>query len=215
MWPWMPLTVKRPLMVPRRPFLIMSPVRSTEVGSPTMHQSKRWPRWRSASQTTTVPSRAGPSSSLVSKNAMSMLGCGVCAKNSSQATTMAASEVFMSLAPRPNKWPSRCVGTKGSLVQAARSPVGTTSVWPANTKTWASVRPQRRIAHRLLTRPSAGPLSMASHTKPSGVKRCAIIGKQPWSFGVTEGRAMSASASRRVACGSDIVAGPISRATGR
>ena len=130
---------------------------------------------------------------------MSMLGCGVCAKNSSQATTMAASEVFMSLAPRPNKWPSRCVGTKGSLVQAARSPVGTTSVWPANTKTWASVRPQRRSAHRLLTRPSAGPLSMASHTKPSGVKRCAIIGKQPWSLGVTEGRAMSASASRRVA----------------
>ena len=88
-------------MVPRRPFLIMSPVRSTEVGSPTMHQSSRSPRCLSRSQTTTVPSSAGPSSSLVSRKAMSMAGSGWVATNSSQATTMAASEVFMSLAPRP------------------------------------------------------------------------------------------------------------------
>ena len=101
MWPWMPLTVSLPLRVPRRPFLIMSPVRSTEVGSPTMHQSSRSPRCWSASQTTTVPSSAGPSSSLVSRKAMSMPGCGCAATNSSQAITMAAIEVFMSLVPRP------------------------------------------------------------------------------------------------------------------
>ena len=41
MWPWTPLTVSRPDSVPRRPFLIMSPSRSTEVGSPTMQASSR------------------------------------------------------------------------------------------------------------------------------------------------------------------------------
>ena len=34
--PGSPLTVSLPDMVPRRPFLIMSPVRLTDVGSPTM-----------------------------------------------------------------------------------------------------------------------------------------------------------------------------------
>jgi hypothetical protein len=35
---------------------------------------------------------------------------GCAARNSSVATTIAASEVFMSLAPRPKSRPSRCVG---------------------------------------------------------------------------------------------------------
>ena len=60
-----PRTVTLPVRLPRRPFLIMSPSRSTEVGSPTMQKSSRSPRAASCSQTTTVPSMLGPSSSLV------------------------------------------------------------------------------------------------------------------------------------------------------
>ena len=115
-------------MEPRRPFLIMSPVRSTEVGSPTMHQSSRSWRRVSSRHTITVPSVAGPSSSLVIRNAMSIPGWGWPATNSSQATTMAASEAFMSLAPRPYSLPLRWLGTKGGLPQASNGPVGTTSV---------------------------------------------------------------------------------------
>ncbi|MCY1545035.1 hypothetical protein D9M68_809530 [compost metagenome] len=184
-------------MVPRRPFLIMSPVRSTEVGSPTMHQSSRSPRLCSSRQTITVPSLAGPSSSLVSRKAMSIGGLGFAARNSSQATTMAASEVFMSLAPRPKSLPSRCEGTKGSLPQASSGPVGTTSVWPAQTRVGCWPVPRR--AQRLVTRKSAGPLSMVSQTKPSARRRSAIRAWQPSSSGVTEGRAINSSVRRRVA----------------
>ena len=66
-----------------------------------MQQSSRSPRARSVSTTRTVPSTAGPSSSLVSRKASVNGVSGVLAMNSSQATTMAASEVFMSLVPRP------------------------------------------------------------------------------------------------------------------
>ncbi len=79
----------------------MSPVLRTEVGSPTMHQSSVSPRAASCSTTTLVPSTEGPSSSLVSRKASAMAGSGVAARNSSTATTKAAMEVFMSLAPRP------------------------------------------------------------------------------------------------------------------
>jgi hypothetical protein len=71
MWAWMPLTVSLPVRLPRRPFLIMSPSFSTEVGSPTMQKSSFSPRFSSCSQTTTVPSTLGPSSSLVIRKAMS------------------------------------------------------------------------------------------------------------------------------------------------
>ncbi len=125
-------------MLPRRPFLIMSPTRSTEVGSPTMHQSSRSPRSRRRSQTTAVPSTEGPSSSLVSSSAIDNAGSGWAARNSSAATTKAAIEVFMSAAPRPYSLPSRCAGVNGSLVHCSSGPVGTTSVWPANT----TVRPR-------------------------------------------------------------------------
>jgi hypothetical protein len=53
---------------------------------------------------------------------------GCAARNSSVATTIAASEVFMSLAPRPKSRPSRCVGVNGSLCHWVSGPVGTTSV---------------------------------------------------------------------------------------
>ena len=52
---------------------------------------------------------------------------------------MAASEVFMSQAPRPYSTPSRWVGTKGSLCHCCTGPVGTTSVWPANTRVGAGL----------------------------------------------------------------------------
>ena len=163
MWPWIPLTVSLPLIVPRRPFLIMSPVRSTDVGSPTMHQSSFSPRAFNASQTLTVPSTAGPSSSLVKSKAILKAGSDWAAKNSSIETTMAASEVFISLLPRPNNLPSRWVGVKGSLLHLAIGPVGTTSVWPANTNVFALVILLRLMAHKLLTRNVSGPLSMRSH----------------------------------------------------
>ena len=47
------------------------------------------------------------------------------------AVTIAATDVFMSAAPRPNRLPSRSVGENGSLVQRSSGPGGTTSTWPA------------------------------------------------------------------------------------
>ncbi len=190
--------MRRPLMVPRRPFLIMSPVRSTDVGSPTMHQSRRSPRSRSNSTTTLVPSTEGPSSSLVSSRAMSKEGAGVSARNSSSATTKAAMEVFMSLAPRPYSLPSRCVGTKGGLLHCSSGPVGTTSVWPAKTSTGRSAPVPERRAQRLRTRKLSGPLSMRSQAKPMGCRASARSSRQPASSGVTEGRLISCSVSCRV-----------------
>ena len=53
------------------------------------------------------------------------------ATNVSIAVTKAASEAFMSAAPRPYSQPSRSTGTNGSDVHCSRGPVGTTSVCPA------------------------------------------------------------------------------------
>src|SRR5450830_620490 len=74
-----------------------------------------------------VPSVAGPSSSLVMRKPMEPLWSGWAATNSSTATTIAAIEVFMSDAPRPNSLPSRCVGTNGGDCHLSTGPVGTTS----------------------------------------------------------------------------------------
>ena len=114
----------------------------------------------------TVPSVAGPSSSLVIRNAIEPLWPGCAAMNSSQATTIAAIEVFMSAAPRPYSLPSRRVGVNGCECHWSTGPVGTTSVWPANTNTGDAV-PLR--AHRLVT-----PFdSMVSQRKPSGASSSA------------------------------------------
>src|SRR5512140_605863 len=198
MWPCTPWTASRPLMLPRRPFLIVSPTRSTEVGSPTMHQSSRSPRSRRRSQTTAVPSTEGPSSSLVSSSAIDNAGSGWAVRNSSAATTKAAIEVFMSAAPRPYSLPSRCAGVNGSLVHCSSGPVGTTSVWPANTtvrpRPGSASRRPGRLAHRLVTRKVFGPLSMVSATKPSGFRRSPTMRWHCPSSGVTERRAISCSA---------------------
>ena len=128
MWPCLPLMVKRPLIVPRRPFFIMSPKLSNEVGSPTMHQSSICPLFFSHSTTFTVPSFAGPSSSLVISSAMLCCGFGFVCKNCSIEVTNAAIEAFISAAPRPYSKPSRMVGSNGSLAHFSTGPVGTTSV---------------------------------------------------------------------------------------
>src|SRR5437868_12336168 len=176
----------------------MSPTRSTEVGSPTMQQSRRSPLALSHSTSLTVPSTAGPSSSLVIISAMDPACRGCAATNSSMATTMAAMEVFMSAAPRPYSLPSRCVGAKGSLCHWASGPVGTTSVWPANASSGAAASAPRRTAQRLVTRKSSGPLCIVSQTKPSGLSRSMIRGWKPPSFGVRDRQAISCSVNCKV-----------------
>ena len=148
MCPWTPCTASRPLSEPRRPCLIVSPARSSLDGSPTTHQSIE-----SASRSITrrVPSSAGPSSSLVTRNAIDPRGSGRRAVNRSQAVTIAARLPFMSAAPRPWRKPSRRTGSNGGVVQASSGPGGTTSVWPRNTNRGGSV-PLR--AQRLLTAPN-------------------------------------------------------------
>ena len=182
----------------------MSPVRSTDVGSPTMQKSGASPRWRNASTTTTVPSTAGPSSSLVSRKAMPSGESGFVERNSSAATTIAASEVFMSAAPRPYRRPSRWAGVNGWLRHWSSGPVGTTSVWPANAMVLVAFcgRPVLgpvRFAHKFRTRWPAGPLSISSQANPRGRRRSTISSMQPASSGVTEGREIRCSARRRVA----------------
>ncbi len=100
---------------PRRPFLIVSPRRLTQVGSPTMQKSMVSLRALSASTTRTVPSTASPSSSEVSSRASEFSSrarenSALVARRPirrSSATTQAAIELFMSAAPRPYRWPSR------------------------------------------------------------------------------------------------------------
>ena len=55
------------------------------------------------------------------------------------AAAKAAMALFMSLAPRPISKPSSMRPAKGSALQAAGSPGGTTSVWPAKQRTGAVV----------------------------------------------------------------------------
>jgi hypothetical protein len=66
-----------------------------------MHQSIRSPRPPSVSITLAVPSTAGPSSSLVNRNARLPLKPGFAARKVSAATIIAAMPPFMSAAPRP------------------------------------------------------------------------------------------------------------------
>ena len=99
--------------------------------------------------------------------------------NDSVATTMAARLDFMSAAPRPNKKPSRSVGTNGSLSQCSRGPGGTTSVCPANTRSGPSLP---RVAHRLRTSSAC----KHSQVNPILASRSAMSGWHPSSAGVTD-----------------------------
>ncbi|MNB97626.1 hypothetical protein D3C75_448580 [compost metagenome] len=88
-------------MEPRRPFFTTSPTTAVEEGSPTMHQRIFSLRASRVSMTRTVPLMKGPSSSEVMRKAMEPLWSGCSATKRSVATTMAASDPFMSAAPRP------------------------------------------------------------------------------------------------------------------
>ena len=171
-------------MEPRRPFLMTSPSVLVLEGSPTRHHfifsflSSRY------STTFTVPSVAGPSSSLVIRKPTEPLISLPSAKNSSQAQIMAAMLLFMSAAPRPVRISPSMVGWKGSLRHCSTGPVGTTSVCPAKTNSGSSL-PRR--AHRL----STSPKRRFSMRKPSGCSLSAMIFWQPRSSGVTEGMLIS------------------------
>ncbi len=136
------------------------------------------------STTRTVPSTDGPSSSLVTRKAIEPRGDARSARKASVAVTNAASELFMSAAPRPNSRPSRSTGANGSERHSASGPVGTTSVWPAK---HTSGRASPRRAQRFVT-----PLrTIVSQRKPSGSSRAAISAWHPASSGVSERRAIS------------------------
>ena len=157
----MPRTLSVPPSEPRRPFFMTSPRRSELVGSPTRHQSITSSLAPKVSTTRTVPSTAGPSSSLVSSNAIEPGWAGWVSTKRWQAVTMAATLPFISAAPRPCSIPSITSPEKGGYTQSASGPVGTTSVCPANTNNGPSV-PRR--SHRFLTSPNG----MNSGVKPCG-----------------------------------------------
>ena len=105
MCPCTPCTVSRPLKLPRRPILMVSPSSFSLDGSPTRHQSMVSLRSRSTSTTRRVPSTDGPSSSLVMRKAMVPWWPGYRSTNCSLAVTIAARPLFMSAAPRPYNMP--------------------------------------------------------------------------------------------------------------
>ena len=144
MWHWTPFTVSTPFNDPRRPFLIVSPSRSDDVGSPTMQASMLSPRARNASTTAAVPCSASPSSSDVSSIAIDPGWSGLVAAIRPAAVTIAATDPFMSAAPRPNSRPSRTTPAKGShrpLIERAR---------PVRRR---RARPGRRAARRCRAAP--------------------------------------------------------------
>jgi len=118
-------------------------MRSGQVGSPTRQTDMPSPCARIQSRSATVPSLPGPSSSPVMVSTMAPSG-GVSRTKSTAAAAKAATPDFMSVAPRPQSQPSAISPPKGSCVQAAASPTGTTSVWPLKPKVrFAPLRPQR------------------------------------------------------------------------
>src|SRR4029079_6863004 len=121
------------------------------------------------------------------------------ATNCSIATTNAASDDFMSAAPRPYRYPSRTVGSNGSDSQASSGPDGTTSVCPAK-HTTGGVSPPR--GQRLLT-PLATRLSQR---KPLAATRSPRRSWQPASSGVCERRAISWRARSSVGALDELVA---------
>jgi hypothetical protein len=101
-WPWTPRTVSRPVRLPRRPILIISPSRVGLVGSPTRQASSRSPRAFSHSSTGLVPLIATPSSSPVISRLMAPGGRPPAdLRKRAAAATKLAMAPFMSAAPRP------------------------------------------------------------------------------------------------------------------
>ena len=108
----------------------MSPKVSELVGSPTMQWSMISPSAFRASTTILVPWVATPSSSPVIRKDREPF-TSPAAMAWPAAAAKAAMALFMSAAPRPITTPSTISAAKASWLQAAASPTGTTSVWPA------------------------------------------------------------------------------------
>ena len=108
----------------------MSPKTSDEVGSPTTQWVITSSAISSASTTMRVPWVATPSSSPVIRKE-SEPATWPAAIAFSDAAAKAAMADFMSTAPRPIRTPSTSLASKAPWLQAAASPTGTTSVWPA------------------------------------------------------------------------------------
>ena len=160
----------------------MSPSLADEDGSPTMQWSTRSPSAIRASTTRVVPSVATPSSSPVIRNDSEPLGGAGRAETAAMKAAMAP---FMSTAPRPCSSPSDTVPAKGSCRQAAASPTGTTSVWPAKQRFGPSV-PRRAYRFSI---PAKG---MRRQLNPRSVRACSTTAMAPSSAGVTDGRRISA-----------------------
>ena len=107
-----------------------------------MQPSKRSPRARTQSSSLAVPFTAGPSSSPVIRKEIEPREVPWRATWARAAATAAAMPPFMSQAPRPCTIPSATVPAKGGKRQAAASPGGTTSVWPAKAM-WGVPVPMR------------------------------------------------------------------------
>jgi hypothetical protein len=126
------MTVTLPETEPRRPILIMSPIASGLVGSPSTQASQLSPRSIAHFRSLIVPLIAGPSSSPVIRKEIEPFGGPFLSMWRATAAAKHAIPPFMSTAPRPYIMPPAISAENGGCDQAASSPVGTTSVWPAN-----------------------------------------------------------------------------------
>ena len=95
--------------------------RPRSVGSGMMQASPEWPR-ASAAYAPRPPSSSPTTKCTAYGGTVDRVCCTV-----ATAPRMAATPPFMSQAPRPITRPPLTCGRKGSLVQAAGSPMGTTS----------------------------------------------------------------------------------------
>ena len=141
-----------------------------------MQQSRRSPRCVQLLDHGTVPSSAGPSSSLVISRAIApaCVGCG--------------GEEFLA---RPRRWRrsrsscrrrrGRRAGRRGAWARRGRwstAPAGRSAPRRCGRRRPASARGRVPPAHRpqVVTRNSSGPLSIVSQAKPSAASRCAEQG---------------------------------------
>ena len=130
------------------------------------------------------------------------------------APRIAATPPFMSQAPRPYIAPSRTSAPKGSVVQVAGSPIGTTSMWPDSTMRASPGTPARPMTTGRVERATSSPGQSGSSrtaagsgwkistSRPSASSRSARLAAIASSSPVTLGRRMSAARSSASAAGS-------------
>ena len=167
----------------------MSPSRCCDVGSPTRQRSGTRPCASIQSSIIVVPKVAGPSSSPVMMK-LRRPTSGPLLRWRAVAAIMAASAPFMSAAPRPTMKPSFTSAANGSSLQPARSPAGTTSLWPAKAKCGPGL--PASVAKRLSTGPSGSwPKGRRVQAKPRPVSARSSTSSAPSSAGVTLGQRIS------------------------